>query len=78
MKDITIPLNNYHNLGEAIIKQAEEDYKKALKKIKKCYKVIDEVTTFLKSDWAKLLSKKDPLIILDELENELLNELENE
>jgi len=73
-----IPIENYEDLANAIINQAVEDYKKALKKIKECYKVIDEVTTFLKSGWAKLLSKKDPLIILDELENELLNELENE
>ncbi len=73
-----IPIENYEDLANAIINQAVEDYKKALKKIKECYKVIDGVTTFLKSDWAKLLSKKDPLIILDELENELLKELENE
>ena len=73
-----IPIEYYEDLANATINQAVEDYKKALKKIKKCYKVIDEVTTFLKSEWAKLLSKKDPLIILDELENELINELENE
>jgi len=73
-----IPIENYEDLANAIINQAVEDYKEALKKIKecykvikKCYKVIDEVTTFLKSDWAKILSrKKDPWIILDELENE--------
>jgi hypothetical protein len=69
MKDITIPLKNYHNLGEAIIKQAEEDYKLAKTIISDCEEVISEITTFLKSDWAKTLStKNDPLIILEKLE----------
>lgn len=69
MKDITIPLKNYHNLGEAIIKQAEEDYKIAKTIISDCEEVINEVTNFLKSDWAKTLSvKNDPLIILEKLE----------
>lgn len=69
MKDITIPLQNYHNLGEAIIKQAEEDYRLAKKIINNCEEIIIEVTKFLKSDWAKTLStKNDPLIILEKLE----------
>ena len=69
MKDITIPLKNYHNLGEAIIKQAEEDYRLAKKIINNCEEIIIEVTNFLKSDWAKTLStKNDPLIILEKLE----------
>ena len=75
-QDITIPLKNYHNLGEAIIKQAEEDYRLAKEIINKsnkiiiyCEEVIIEVTDFLKSDWAKTLStKNDPLIILEKLE----------
>jgi len=68
-QDITIPLKNYHNLGEAIIKQAEEDYRLAKEIINNCEEVIIEVTNFLKSDWAKTLStKNDPLIILEKLE----------
>ena len=67
--DITIPIKNYHNLCEAIIKQAEEDYKIAKTIISDCEEVINEVTNFLKSDWAKTLSvKNDPLIILEKLE----------
>lgn len=67
MKDI--PIENYEDLANAIINQALEDYKKANELIRECYKVIDEVNTFLKSDWAKILSKKkDPLILLDELD----------
>lgn len=74
MSDIDGINLGYLRLRDAIVTQAIKDYKKAVRDIKNNYKIllanrtIDEVTMFLKTEYAQSLTKRDTLKILKELE----------
>lgn len=74
MSDIDGINLGYIRLRDAIVTQAIKDYKKAVRDIKNNYKIllanrtIDEVTMFLKTEYAQSLTERDTLEILKELE----------
>lgn len=58
-------MNPYENLANAIIKQAADDYRKALKALslnnrnKQAQATVTECETFFRSDWYKELTSVD-------------------
>jgi hypothetical protein len=74
MSDIEGINLGYLRIRNAIVTQAIKDYKKAVRDIKNNYKIllanrtIDEVTMFLKTEYAQSLTERDTLEILKELE----------
>ena len=71
-------MDNYSLLAEAIIKQAADDYARALRgeyvRGRKPEKMIAEVRDFFFSDWYALMTNVDPHYLVEQLEKDYANE----
>lgn len=73
---------NYENLANGIVVQAVKDYRSALRKLKRdpqnstALYTKNEVEGFFNSEWFKLLTKIDPVKLMEKLNEEVLNEYE--
>lgn len=74
---IRTPEDPYYALANAIIKRAEEDYRKVCKEIKKypddkkLKKQFNDLVVFFKSPYCDSLTKLDPVEILNRLDDEI-------
>ena len=66
----------YNNVVIAIIQQAREDYKTAIKRGKT--KKIEDLEDFFKSRWGMSLTYNNSIAILDEAKKEAEREMEEE
>ena len=71
-------MDNYSLLAEAIIKQAADDYARALRgeyvRGRKPEKMIAEVRDFFFSDWYALMTNVDPHYLVEQLDKAYANE----
>lgn len=71
-------MDNYSLLAEAIIKQAADDYARALRgeciRGRKPVSMLAEVRRFFFSDWYALMTKVDPQFLIECLERDYQNE----
>lgn len=81
--DSTYYDGRWHELANAVILAAVEEYRIAMRKklrtdnqtlIDTCEAIIEEVVNFFYSDWFSTLTNADPDMILDELNKNIMEE----
>lgn len=85
--DSTYYDGGWHELANAVILAAVDDYRTAMRKklrtdnqtlIDTCEAIMEEVVNFFYSDWFSILTDANPGVILDELNKNIMEEEQND